>query len=125
MDASGCDQAVALNVGTDGSLTLNSESNSAIPGCVMTSAVESLQQLHQLRALGIQISIDDFGTGYSSLRSLHQLPISTVKIAKQFIDRVTAGSGGFEIVEAITMVAKQLGSGSLRREWKPSTSWTR
>ncbi len=77
--------------------------------CVMNSAIESLQQLNQLRALGVQISIDDFGTGYSSLSRLHQLPVSTVKIAKQFIDRVAAGSGGFEIVEAISMVAKQLG----------------
>jgi diguanylate cyclase (GGDEF)-like protein/PAS domain S-box-containing protein len=77
--------------------------------CLMTSAVDSIRQLNQLRKLGVQISIDDFGTGYSSLSRLHQLPVSTIKIDKEFIDRLSSGIGGSEIVQAILSLSKQLG----------------
>lgn len=39
-----------------------------------------------LRELGIELSLDDFGSGYSSFSYLISLPISCVKIDKQFID---------------------------------------
>jgi len=41
--------------------------------------------LSRLEALGVRILLDDFGSGYSSLRYLYELPISTVKIDKAFV----------------------------------------
>jgi diguanylate cyclase (GGDEF)-like protein/PAS domain S-box-containing protein len=45
-------------------------------------------KLNRLREIGIKIALDDFGKGYSSLSYLKQLPISTLKIDKIFIDDV-------------------------------------
>jgi len=36
----------------------------------------------------IRLSIDDFGTGYSSLAYLHNIPASTVKVDKSFLDNM-------------------------------------
>ncbi len=49
-------------------------------------------KLKLLKERGIKLALDDFGKGYSSLNYLRQLPISTLKIDKSFID--TIGSAG-------------------------------
>lgn len=46
------------------------------------------QKLKMLRDHRIRIALDDFGKGYSSLNYLCQLPISTLKIDKTFIDNI-------------------------------------
>lgn len=46
------------------------------------------RQLKMLRDHRIRIALDDFGKGYSSLNYLCQLPISTLKIDKSFIDNI-------------------------------------
>lgn len=48
----------------------------------------SVDKLRQLYALGVEIAIDDFGKGYSSLAYLTELPITTVKIDKMFVDDI-------------------------------------
>ena len=48
----------------------------------MELTMETLQTLH---AMGVQIAIDDFGTGYSNFAYLRKLPISCLKIDRQFI----------------------------------------
>jgi len=40
---------------------------------LMQNSSASLERLHAIRALGVQIAIDDFGTGYSSLAYLERL----------------------------------------------------
>ncbi|WP_249901214.1 ABC transporter substrate binding protein [Paenibacillus sp. PK3_47] len=47
-------------------------------------------KLETLKKRGIGIALDDFGTGYSSLSYLKQLPITTLKIDKSFIDSIDA-----------------------------------
>ncbi|NLY76158.1 MAG: EAL domain-containing protein [Firmicutes bacterium] len=54
--------------------------------------IESFDTIHAklklLRDHQIRIALDDFGKGYSSLNYLCQLPISTLKIDKSFIDNI-------------------------------------
>lgn len=69
----------------------------------------AVEMLCRLRDLGIEINIDDFGTGYSNLSYLMQLPISTLKIDRSFINSITEDGGNSEIVETIVMLARNLG----------------
>lgn len=53
---------------------------------LMANPVETSVSLQQFRELGVNLAIDDFGTGYSSLSYLKRLPITVLKIDKEFID---------------------------------------
>ncbi|MEN8264724.1 MAG: EAL domain-containing protein, partial [Nitrospirota bacterium] len=67
-----------------------------------------IKVLHELSAMGAQISVDDFGTGYSSLSYLKQLPINTVKIDKSFIRDISEEHNAEGIVKAIIAMAHSL-----------------
>lgn len=47
-----------------------------------------IQVMNSLRDMGFMLSIDDFGTGYSSLNLLANMPLTTLKIDKSFIDGI-------------------------------------
>ncbi|MCE9664995.1 EAL domain-containing protein [Halomonas sp. M5N1S17] len=66
--------------------------------------------LQQLRDLGGEITIDDFGTGYASLSYLEELPITTLKIDRRFIQRLDGEQrGSAAIVAAVCGLARELG----------------
>lgn len=66
-------------------------------------------QLDVLKEGGVRISLDDFGTGYSSFAYLAQLPISTLKIDKSFIQTLHESDSHRHIIEAISNLAHILG----------------
>jgi diguanylate cyclase (GGDEF)-like protein/PAS domain S-box-containing protein len=71
----------------------------------------ALENLEQLRNLGIQLSIDDFGTGYSSLSYLQRFHYDQLKIDRSFVSRLGHGSDSHAIVETILGLANNLGIG--------------
>jgi diguanylate cyclase (GGDEF)-like protein len=76
---------------------------------VMENIETAANTLEQLRALGVELSIDDFGTGYSSLSYLQRFPVSTLKIDRSFVSRMTESDGTAEIVRTIMQLAQNLG----------------
>jgi diguanylate cyclase (GGDEF)-like protein len=65
--------------------------------------------LEKLRQMGIKISIDDFGTGYSSLKYLTQYRVNRLKLAQEFVFRVTVDYRNAAVVRAAIRLANELG----------------
>jgi diguanylate cyclase (GGDEF)-like protein/PAS domain S-box-containing protein len=74
----------------------------------MENGEASVAMLNTFKELGIRISIDDFGTGFSSLNYLRRMPIDTLKIDQSFIQDISTGENGEEVVTAIIQLAKNL-----------------
>ena len=75
---------------------------------LMQNTFATLNTLHQLRKLGVQIAMDDFGTGYSSLSYLRSFPFDKIKIDRSFIKDLSNGSEPRAIVHAVAGLAKCL-----------------
>lgn len=69
---------------------------------------EVIDKLKLLRDLGFSIHLDDFGTGFSSLLYLKELPITTIKIDKEFIKPIVYDQYSKSIVKHIIDLAKSL-----------------
>jgi diguanylate cyclase (GGDEF)-like protein len=76
---------------------------------VVANAPEAAARLHAIRDLGLGLLIDDFGTGYSSLSYLRHLPVTGLKIAREFIDLPADGEGGWGLASAIIAMGRTLG----------------
>ena len=76
---------------------------------LMKDVEEAVNQLEEVKNIGVQISIDDFGTGYSSLSYLKRFPVDTLKIDRSFIADIPEDNNDVEITTAIIAMAQQLG----------------
>ena len=64
--------------------------------------------MQRLRATGVQFAIDDFGTGYASMSYLRHLPVSEVKIDRQFVVDAGTDRRVGAIVRAVAGMAREL-----------------
>lgn len=75
---------------------------------IMHSTAHTIAALHELTALGVQISVDDFGTGYSSLAYLHRFPVHKLKIDQSFVRDLSTDQCDASLVGTMVALAKQL-----------------
>ncbi len=67
-----------------------------------------LQDLHQIRALGVSIALADFGSGMASLRSFHRFPFDLVKIDRTFITSIDRDAQSAAIVCSVANLAESM-----------------
>ncbi|MBH1939317.1 EAL domain-containing protein [Mobilitalea sibirica] len=93
------------------------QSHQLEPKCLELEITESIlmesfdfiaSRLQELRDINVGIALDDFGKGYSSLNYLKQLPITTMKIDKIFIDHIAEDSED-DFVGHIISIGKNMG----------------
>lgn len=84
-------------------------------GLLVDDLEAALQQMAELRRLGVRLALDDFGTGFSSLSYLRRLPIDTLKIDRSFVVDIDAPAGPEQgkrptvLIEAIVAMGHRLG----------------
>ena len=66
----------------------------------------AIQQMKEIRDLGVKLSMDDFGTGYSSLSYIQMLPITLLKLDRSFVMYLEDDEISREIVSAVIRIAK-------------------
>ncbi len=77
-------------------------------GILLDQTSTAIELLQKLRAAGIGVAIDDFGTGFSSLSYLKNLPVSSVKIDRSFIEELTTNEHDAAITHSVIDMAHRL-----------------
>lgn len=77
---------------------------------ILMESYETIEgNLELLCSKGIKIALDDFGKGYSSLSYLKQIPITTLKIDKSFIDSISLERGSKSLTGQIVAMGRSMG----------------
>jgi diguanylate cyclase (GGDEF)-like protein len=76
---------------------------------LVKDAVRGAETLQQLRDIGVHLALDDFGTGYSSLSYLRNLPLDSLKIAREFVEGLAFSDHDAAFVRLIVGLAKTVG----------------
>jgi diguanylate cyclase (GGDEF)-like protein/PAS domain S-box-containing protein/excisionase family DNA binding protein len=76
----------------------------------------ALEQLDDLRGVGVRIALDRFGTGYSSLAAIRQLPFDALKVDSSFLTDLgdtsfpaPGGSRDARLIAAMIQIGRSLG----------------
>ncbi|OES46612.1 bifunctional diguanylate cyclase/phosphodiesterase [Domibacillus iocasae] len=75
---------------------------------VVQSSESAIRAISLFREQGFSVALDDFGTGISSLSFLRQMPITTLKIDKSFVDGVPQSEKDSAILDAIITLGQSL-----------------
>lgn len=75
----------------------------------MADPKQAAEVLDRLMALGVGVALDDFGTGYSSLAYLRDLPVSRLKIDREFVKGVALSASDSTLARAVIGLARTLG----------------
>ena len=68
----------------------------------------ALNQLRNLKAMGIALALDDFGVGYSSLDVLRSFPFDRIKLDASFVAEIEHSEQAVAILRSVTALGSSL-----------------
>ncbi|MDH5455526.1 MAG: GGDEF domain-containing phosphodiesterase, partial [Gammaproteobacteria bacterium] len=75
---------------------------------VLSGDLAVVEQLKELKALGIRLSIDDFGTGDSAIAYLRDLPVDVLKIDRSYVSGLVDNEKDEALVSAMVALGQRL-----------------
>lgn len=87
-----------------------------------------LKKINLLRDVGVQFSLDDLGTGYSALSRVKDLPVSEIKIDRDFVSDITGETQEMPVTDTLialgeTMKVDSVAEGvETREQWQYLTN---
>jgi EAL domain-containing protein (putative c-di-GMP-specific phosphodiesterase class I) len=75
----------------------------------LTNNADGLRGLYALAQAGFKCTLDDFGAGYCSFSLLQQLPLTSLKIDRTFVEEIDDNAQSRELVAALLAFGKRLG----------------
>lgn len=75
---------------------------------VLSGSFDVIEQLNELKQLGIRLSIDDFGTGDSAIAYLRDLPIDVLKIDRSYVAGLDENEKDAALVSAMVALGQRL-----------------
>jgi diguanylate cyclase (GGDEF)-like protein len=76
---------------------------------VMRNPEHAWRVLDKLHKLGVSLALDDFGTCFSNLSYVRDLPVTTLKIDKSFVQDAAEREGSRAILRSVADLATRLG----------------
>ncbi len=75
---------------------------------LLKNEVQVQNVMEKLSRHGVQFSIDDFGTGYSNLGRVQTLPVTEIKIDRQFVSKIFDSEKDRNLLDSIIGMGKAL-----------------
>ena len=75
---------------------------------VLSGDYDVINQLHELKSLGVRLSVDDFGTGDSAIAYLKELPVDVLKIDRSYVAGIIEDRKDAAIASAMIALAQRL-----------------
>ena len=83
----------------------------------------ALDCLSRLRLKGFGLAVDDFGTGFASLHQLRCLPVTEVKVDREFVHRAGEDADRRSILESSVSLGRKLGLSIVAEGVEDQTDW--
>jgi diguanylate cyclase (GGDEF)-like protein len=77
-------------------------------GAIIRDRAYALDQLRNLKALGVGLALDDFGVGYSSIDVLRSFAFDRIKLDKSFVDEIERDEQAVAILNSVVALGKVL-----------------
>lgn len=76
---------------------------------LMSEMAQMINIMEDFAKRGASFALDDFGTGYSSMKYLKILPLSYIKIDKEFVSEIDVNHSDMAIVKATLEMSRAMG----------------
>jgi EAL domain-containing protein (putative c-di-GMP-specific phosphodiesterase class I) len=81
-----------------------------VPESSLASDSDTVAEIvDHLTSFGLQLGIEDFGMGNSALGHLHRFPLTTVRLARSFLNDIGDSEERWRIVDALHSLGRGLG----------------